>query len=194
MIAKRMNKRNAEALIDAGALDEFSTQRLSMVASLEDAFRYGELVQIEDENQIMIDFDLVSKPAMKMVKEHAGLRSLKERDVLGFYLTRHPIEDLRKQVDSSLSAIITLHEKRGFIKLLCTLERTREHRTKNNELMMFANGADESGKIDLVIFPSVYQKYKELLVKGNYLLVEANKKEPQSCIVNKVIKIEMSNP
>lgn len=191
IITKKINKKTVETLINAGALDDFNINRASLIATLDDAFRYGDLVKIEDENQIMIDFDLVSKPAMKLMKEHAGLRAAKEREVIGFYLSEHPIARLRKEVDSSLMPLITLLPKRGFVKFLCYLERTREHRTKNNELMMFGGASDDSGKLDLVIFPRTYERYREELVKGNYLLVEGMKKEDQSCIVNKVIKINL---
>lgn len=190
MVTKKINKKTVETLINAGALDDFKMNRASLVATLDDAFRYGDLVKIEDENQIMIDFDLVSKPAIKTMKEYAGVRAAKEREVIGFYLSNHPIAQLRQEVDAHLMPMITLVPKRGYVKFLCYLERTREHRTKNNELMMFGNASDDSGKLDLVIFPSTYAQYREVLIKGNYLLVEGTKKEDQSCIVNKIIKIE----
>lgn len=191
IITKKINKKTVETLINAGALDDFGINRASLIATLDDAFRYGDLVKIEDENQIMIDFDLVSKPAVKTMKEHAGLRAAKEREVIGFYLSEHPIAQLRKEVDPSLQPLVTLLTKRGFVKFLCYLERTREHRTKNNELMMFGGASDDSGKLDLVIFPKTYERYRDDLIKGNYLLIEGMKKEEQSCIVNKIIKINL---
>lgn len=190
MITKRVNKKTVEILINAGALDCFKVNRASLLATLDDAFRYGDLVKVEDENQIMIKFDLVSKPAIKQMRENAALRSHKEREAIGFYLSKHPIEQLRKDIDENLPPIITLTSKQGYVRFLCYLERTREHRTKTGDLMMFAGAADDSGRLDLVIFPKSYQQYRELLVKGNYLLIEGTKKEEHSCIVNKVLKIE----
>ena len=191
MVSKKVNKKTVEILIYAGALDEFKLNRATMIASLDDAYRYGELVKIEDENQIMIDFDLVSRPAIKMMKEHAAQRSAKEREVIGFYLSEHPIAQIRARVDESLLPLIIVNKKRGFVKFLCVLERLREHRTKKGELMVFGSGADDSGKMDLVIFPSTYQQYRDILIKGTYLLVEGTKKEDHSCIVNHMTKIEI---
>lgn len=189
---KKINKKTVETLIHAGALDEFKINRASMVASLDDAFRYADLVKIEDENQIMIDFDLVSKPAIKSMAESAAIRAEKERDVIGFYLSNHPIATLREKIDRSLPALIAIPEAyRGQVRFLCILERVREHRTKNNELMLFGVASDDTGKMDLVIFPRSYTQYRELLVKGNYVLIEGMKREDTSCIVNKVMKIEM---
>lgn len=189
MITKKVNKKTVETLIHAGALDCFKINRASLLATMDDAFRYGDLVKVEDENQIMIKFDLVSKPAVKTMRENATLRSMKEREAIGFYLSKHPIEELRKDINGKLQPIISLSAKRGYVQLLCYLERTREHRTKNGDLMMFGVGADDSGKIDLVIFPKIYQQYRDILIKGNYLLIDAMKKEEQSCIVNKIVYI-----
>lgn len=189
MVSKKVNKKTVEILIYAGALDEFHMNRATLLASLDDAYRYGELVKIEDENQIMIDFDLVSRPAIKARTENAALRSAKEREVIGFYLSKHPIAELRKQVDERLQPLISLTKSRGYVKFLCVLERMREHRTKNGALMVFGSGADDSGKMDLVIFPNTYQQYRDILIKGNYLLMEGTKKEEHSCIINRIIKV-----
>lgn len=189
---KKINKKTVETLIHAGALDDFKLNRASMIASMDDAFRYADLVKIEDENQIMIDFDLVSKPAIKTMSENASIRAQRERDVIGFYLSNHPIATLRKKIDPSLPALIAIApEYRGPVRFLCFLERVREHRTKNNELMLFGVAGDDTGKLDLVIFPRSYNQYKEVLIKGNYVLIEGMKKEDTSCIVNKVLKMEI---
>lgn len=190
MATKKINKKTVETLINAGALDDFKINRASLLASLDDAFRYGDLVKIEDENQIMIDFDLVSKPAIKGMRENAAVRAAKEREVIGFYLSTHPIAALRERVDASLPALLEYRNKLGYARFLCYIERTRQHRTKNNDLMLFAVGSDETSKIDLVIMPNVYQRHQEILVKGNYVLIEGKKDKETSCLVNKIIKID----
>ena len=49
------------------------------MASLEDALRYADLVKIEDVDQVLFDFDLVSKPAMTMMRDNAAIRAEKEK-------------------------------------------------------------------------------------------------------------------
>ena len=56
--------------------------------------------------------------------------------------------------------------------------------------MVFAVGADESAKIDLVCMPNVYRQYEALLVKGTYVLVEGKIEKENSCLVRKLSKIE----
>ncbi|MCI9312086.1 MAG: DNA polymerase III subunit alpha [Erysipelotrichaceae bacterium] len=191
MVSKKINKKTVETLIYAGALDDFKLNRATLIASLDDAYQYGDLVKIEDENQIMIDFDLVSRPALRQRSEQGALRAAKEREVIGFYLSKHPIQTLRDAYTPPLPPLISLANHRGFVTFLCVLERTREHRTKNHEQMLFGSASDDSGRLDLVIFPKVYTQYRDLLIKGNYLRIEGTKKEAHSCIVNRIEQIHL---
>ena len=56
MEGQKLGKKTMEMLIFAGALDEFKINRSSLLASLDDAIRYGDLVKIEDQDQILFDF------------------------------------------------------------------------------------------------------------------------------------------
>ncbi|MDE6476463.1 MAG: DNA polymerase III subunit alpha [Erysipelotrichaceae bacterium] len=192
--SKKVNRKNIESLIYAGALDEFSMNRSSMIASLEDALRYADLVKIEDENQIMINFDLVSKPVPIMVKENKMLQNEKEKEVIGFYLSDHPIYELRQKIDPSLKCLANLRKyTSGYVKFLCQIEKTKTHHTKNNELMLFVGVLDETGKFDLACMPNIYKRYGDILVKGNYLLVEGRIDRENSCLVKKLKKIDMQD-
>lgn len=186
----RISRKLVETLIYAGALDDFKMNRTSLIASLDDAFRYGDLVKIEDENQIMIDFDLVSKPAPHSLKENSFLCAEKEKEVLGFYLSSHPISQLRARIDPNLPGLIMLNQKRGWVKFICHVEKTRQHRTKNGDLMLFATVNDETGKFDLVIMPNIYAANGAILVKGTYLMVEGTIDRENSCLVKRISKIE----
>ena len=86
MNGNKIGKKTIEILIYAGALDCFKVGRASLMASLEDALRYADLVKIEDVDQVLFDFDLVSKPAMTMMRDNATIRSEKEKEAIGFYL------------------------------------------------------------------------------------------------------------
>ena len=57
--------------------------------------------------------------------------------------------------------------------------------------MLFGSASDDSGRLDLVIFPKVYAQYRDLLIKGNYLRIEGTKKEAHSCIVNRIEQIHL---
>ncbi len=186
---KKVSRKIIEALIDAGALDEFKEGRLSMKMTLDDAIRYGSLVRIEEESQTRIDLDLVSKPPMILVKENASAIAESEKEVLGFYLSNHPITKLRDSY-SQAKSIIELQDVKGYVNFVCFIERIKEHRTKNGDLMAFLSVSDETGKMDAVCMPNIYALKKDSLKRGNYLHIEGKIDKPNSCLVNKLQEIE----
>ncbi|MFR5527398.1 MAG: DNA polymerase III subunit alpha, partial [[Clostridium] innocuum] len=191
MNGNKIGKKTIEILIYAGALDCFKVGRASLMASLEDALRYADLVKIEDVDQVLFDFDLVSKPAMTMMRDNATIRSEKEKEAIGFYLSRHPIADVRSRMGMDLPILISLPKYKGrYVKFVCLVDRCRQYRTKNGDMMMFVIGSDETGKFDLVCMPNIYRQHADDLVKGNYLYVEGIVDKETSCLVKKLTRIE----
>ena len=191
MNGNKIGKKTIEILIYAGALDCFKVGRASLMASLEDALRYADLVKIEDVDQVLFDFDLVSKPAMTMMRDNATIRSEKEKEAIGFYLSRHPIADVRSRMGKDLPILISLPKYKGrYVKFVCLVDRCRQYRTKNGAMMMFVIGSDETGKFDLVCMPNIYRQHADDLVKGNYLYVEGIVDKETSCLVKKLTRIE----
>lgn len=191
MEGNKIGKKTMESLIYAGALDDFKINRSSLIASLDDAIRYANLVRIEDDNQVLFDFDLVSKPTLISLKENLTLKARKEKEMLGFYLSSHPIAQLRLKIGNDLVPIISLATKlHSYVKFVCMIEKTKQYRTKNGSLMMFVVGEDETGKFDLVCMPNIYEIHMQDLEKGNYLYVEGVVDKETSCLVKKITKIE----
>lgn len=189
---RRISRKIIESLIDAGGLDEFKQGRLSMKMSLDDALRYATLVSVDEGEQTRIDLELVSKPPMILTKENSAIISENEKEVLGFYLSKHPITQIRNLYHGAES-LIELYDKRGYVKLVCYIERVKEHRTKNGDLMAFLSASDETGKMDIVCMPNIYALKSDILKKGNYLYVEGKIDKPHSCLVNRVQLINKEN-
>ena len=191
MEGQKLGKKTMEMLIFAGALDEFKINRSSLLASLDDAIRYGDLVKIEDQDQILFDFELVSKPALTSLKENAAQRAEREKEMLGFYLSAHPITALRDKMQQGLVPLIALTSHlHSYVKFICMVERTKQFRTKTGHLMMFVVGSDETGKFDLVCMPNIYELHADDLIKGNYLYVEGVVDKETSCLVKKLTRIQ----
>lgn len=191
MSGHKIGKKSIEILIYAGALDGFGVNRSSMIASLDDALRYGDLVKIEDVDQVLFDFNLVSKPVMISLRENASIRAQREKDCIGFYLSKHPIEEIRKRVDDKLPSLVSLHTRRGYVKFVCQVEKIKQHRTKKGDMMAFVISGDETAKIDLVCMPNIYEVHIKSLVKGNYLYIEGIIDKEDSCLVKKMRLLQM---
>ncbi|MEG0077559.1 DNA polymerase III subunit alpha [Anaerorhabdus sp.] len=190
IMTKKVTRKVIECLIDAGALDEFKINRKSMQASLDDAIRYADLVRIETDGQARIDLGLVSKPVLYQIKEDPIERSEREKNVLGFYLGSHPILQIKKKHSILVEPLVKLRRTHGFVKGFCCISRVRQHRTKKGDLMAFVIGYDESGEMDLVFMPNIYQKVQAQLNKGKYIYFDGKVDEKESCLVNKIQVLE----
>ena len=58
-----INKKIIESCIMAGAMDCFKLSRATMLASLDDAIRFSDIIMIEDEHQLLLDYTLATPPA-----------------------------------------------------------------------------------------------------------------------------------
>ncbi|MGE5599082.1 MAG: DNA polymerase III subunit alpha, partial [Bacteroidota bacterium] len=97
-----------------------------------------------------------------------------EREVLGHYLTRHPLEKYRPALAGlEITAVEDLAEEgRSDLVLLCGLiNGLRSHRTRQGQRMLFATLEDLTGQVELVVFPSVLERQGRLLEPGVPLLV-----------------------
>lgn len=188
----KVNRKCLEDLIHAGAFDEFYLSRASMIASLDEGITYGELTRIEGENEISYNFEIVSKPIMHDVKDNLIYRSEKEKEVLGLYLSNHPITLLREQIAPNSLAIMHLanHQKQ-IVNFIAIIDYVKTHRTKHGDLMAFVNVHDETMKFDLVVMPNLYQIHEKSLVKGNYLYIEALIESDTKCLARKIKHIEL---
>jgi len=180
---RRISKRVIESLIDAGALDCFQLNRASMRASLEEALAYAELIKIEKNGVSQIDFNLVSEPVPYSIKEDEKIKLEKEKEVLGFFLSDHPIYRLKKEMQFDGDIISTISIGKERIRLFGYIHRVKTHRTKKGDMMAFLNFADESGEMDVVVMPNLYQRYQEFLNRNQFLLLEAKRDKMNSYVV-----------
>ncbi len=183
MLMYRFSQKVIESCIDAGTFDEFKVNRKSLRASLDEAISFANLVRIEVEGQTRIDLGLVSKPIMMSLKEDVMERSQREKQVLGFYFSSHPILQLKKIKNIQLANLAIMSQKNGVVQGFGMIQRVKQHRTKRGDLMAFVSVQDESSEFDLVFMPNTYVRYQEVLEKGIYLRFEGRKDKETSCII-----------
>ncbi len=96
-----------------------------------------------------------------------------ERELLGLYLSRHPLEDYRLLLSEQCSPIaeLTLTMDGRGVQIGGSVTESREITTKNGQKMAFVKVADLSGELELVLFPGVYQQTTGLWERDKILLV-----------------------
>jgi DNA polymerase-3 subunit alpha len=201
---RKVNKRVIESLIKCGAFDSTNDYRSRMMAALEDALDCGQRIQKErsDPQMSLFDFENTSTkslnvPSMPKVEEWGESELLMyEKEALGFYISRHPLERFRSQMekyaDVNAETIKEVNNRR-VVRFGGLIGSIKVIRTKREELMAFATIEDLYGSVEAVIFPGVYNSVNDLLVedKAVFLKGEAQKEEKNTKIlVDEIIPME----
>ncbi|UMY99380.1 DNA polymerase III subunit alpha [Roseburia rectibacter] len=179
---REVNKRAVENLIKAGACDGLDGNRQQMLLV------YNTLIDNlnqEKKNSLagqMSLFDLVSEEEKKAyevrfpnVEEYSKEIKLGfEKEVLGIYLSGHPLEEYEEKWRKNISAVTAdfmLDEETNAVKIKdnqsvviggIITEKTIKY-TKQNKAMAFITIEDLFGTVEVIIFPRDYEKYSRYL-------------------------------
>ncbi len=176
-----VNRKALESLVKAGALDGFAERSL-LANNIDTLLAYANRVQKDQASGQTdlfggqeVDSVLTMKLALKAaeVEFTAAEQLVWERELLGLYLSRHPLEDYRLLLSEQCSPIAELSvtmDGRG-VQLGGSVTEAREITTKNGQKMAFVKLADLSGELELVLFPGVYQQTTGLWERDKILLV-----------------------
>lgn len=113
-------------------------------------------------------------------------RAKKEFMVYGFYLSQHPVQQLRQERFKECIPFSQAENKTGFMQVIGRVTSFRTHTTKQGEPMCFVSLEDETGKIDIVLMPALYAKEKNQIAKDRIVFVQGNKNRPQSIVARKL--------
>ena len=179
---KDVNKRAIENFIKAGALDSLGGTRkqcMSVYVQILDNITKdkknnmaGQLslfdIAAEEDKD---DFDIKMPDVGEYPKE---MRLAFEKEVLGIYVSGHPLEEyhaLLQRHATHISTAFTIDEETGMCQVtdkeIVTIggmiaEKTIKY-TKNDKIMCFLNIEDMVGNIEVIVFPDAYQKFSNLL-------------------------------
>lgn len=180
---KKVNKKTIESLIKAGAFDNFGHNRNELLNGYSLYIDRAEKMRQEKEIGQTSLFSLVeeelegekisleSKPAFPKM-----MRLSLEKEVLGFYLTDHPLKGLEPLLKSWTSGKINelnQLEAKSKVTLLGLLHITKELITKKGTRMAFGQFEDLSGSLETVIFPNTFAEYENRLKTDDPLLITA---------------------
>lgn len=179
---REVNKRAVENLIKAGALDGLDGNRQQMITVFSTIMDNLASEKKKSMSGQMTLFDLVSEEEKKdyeirlpQLEEYSKEIKLGfEKEVLGIYLTGHPLEEYEERWRKNISAVTTdfvLDEETNEVKVKdnqkvtvggMITEKTIKY-TKNNKVMAFLTLEDLVGTVEVIVFPNSYEKYSSLL-------------------------------
>lgn len=180
--SRKVNKKVIESLVRVGAFDRFST-RSSILENLDEiraqAQQFKSDVEGQDSLFMSLDDSSVNqvKDTFPQLEEYPQAELLAyEKELLGFYLTEHPMAKTLKHTAQQADRLIhdldpDIHKDQVFV-LGGILTGIREVRTKKkNEKMAFGTLEDQSGAIRVVCFPRTYQQAEKYFKDDNAVLV-----------------------
>ena len=186
-----MNKRAIENLIHAGACDCFEGTRKQLMAVYPGMLEQVALEAKESITGQMSLFDFM-KPEEKKRYENAlpdigdftkETRLAFEKEVLGIYLSGHPMdeyEDLWRSRITAVSTDFALDEETGSTRVqqdarvviggMITSKSVKY--TKQGKTMAFITVEDLLGSVEVIVFPGSYEKYRDLLEEDEKVFIE----------------------
>lgn len=187
-----VNKRAVESLIKAGALDSFNIFRSKLLAVYEklmDGVYSNQKRNIDGQISLFaLDDSNINLPEIQYpnIKEF-NKRSLlfMEKEMTGLYISGHPLDDykesLKVQTTTTIENINKSYEL--FIENLNNsiedqempikdndnvilggiLTEVKQKVTRNNTIMAFVQLEDLSGTIEVIVFPKVLDRYRDVI-------------------------------
>ncbi len=173
---RNLNKKSLEALICAGAFDRFG-DRGQLYGNLDNLLAYNrEHVAGKESNQdsLFADLGSISNLTLYQVDAVSVTQKLQwEKDLLGVYVSGHPLDDLKSEVDSRprISAVRSGY-KGTTVVTTGLIESVRELLTKKGDRMAFVKLVDQTDSIELVAFPETYHEQREVLQPGTCVAIK----------------------
>lgn len=175
-----VNKRVFEGLVYAGAFDSTVGSRAQNLAVVEDALEYAQRANNQKNDNMFSLFGeeevVPTDPELPNVAEWDLKKSLaKEREVLGFYLTSHPLSNYAAEYSSfaagSLGEPETFTE--GSVVFACgVITDVKTKIDKSNKQMAFFKLDDFSGSCECLMFSKTYEVYGKYIEEENTVLVK----------------------
>ena len=113
-----------------------------------------------------------SLPPMEPWKETEVLA--REKAVLGFYLSGHPLDKYREEIEafSNVQLGNALAVKTGSIARACGIVAAVKRKIdKKGNTMAFVTVEDFTGKADCIVFSDAFQKHNKILVPDSMVMV-----------------------
>jgi DNA polymerase-3 subunit alpha len=172
---RRVNRRVVESLVKCGAFDSLHPSRAAVWAGLDTALEAGAAAQRDREIGQGNLFgagpgaDAAPEPRLPEAPGWTDRQRLEyEKEVLGFYVTGHPLSAVGPALarfTDTVAAQVEGREGRE-VRVGGLLTAMRETRTRRGALMAFGTLEDLTGSFDLVVFAETYAQHGSLLKRA----------------------------
>ncbi|USN53167.1 MAG: DNA polymerase III subunit alpha [Candidatus Nomurabacteria bacterium] len=177
--SKDVNKKSLEALIKAGALDCVGG-RSALLHNLETILSFAKQVgQEKDQRQTNLFGMLPNTHARKLtLMEAEPLDKMQrlswERELLGLYLSDHPLSQYREALAKISTPILGLDQapRSRMISIAGIVTQVQRITTRKGDAMLFVRIEDMSGSVEVLVFPKLYLDTSHEWIEESLVLVK----------------------
>ncbi len=177
---RRVNKKTVECLIKAGALDDYGFNRSELMQGYGKFIERAEAKRRDEalgQSSLFAMTENSDQDSVKLDPCAEWSRSAKlafEKEVLGFYLSGHPLDSYGNLLSRYTTGTVFELEKtpsKSKVVIAGLVTNLKEIITKKGTRMAFGNLEDTTGALELVIFPDVFAQTEQMLKSDGALIV-----------------------
>ncbi|MEX0598943.1 MAG: OB-fold nucleic acid binding domain-containing protein [Candidatus Paceibacterota bacterium] len=186
--AKELNKKNLEALIKSGALDEFEP-RYILIHNLENILGFIRTIATHNstvpQNSLFgaavptspkLELEIIPANPSENLNQILEL----ENQYLGLWISTHPIDEYKeilKELNSPNIKEIKESKRKTNLILTGVIKDVKIINTKSGSKMAFVNLEDISDNIEVIIFPSIYRSFGDELSTGAGFAIKGKRQD-----------------
>ncbi|MGR6836874.1 DNA polymerase III subunit alpha [Syntrophomonas erecta] len=176
----QINKRALENLIVAGCFDSMGITRKQALSIMEECVDMAlQVKQYQNSNQLSLfgdTIDMVEEPQPRVKGEFPTRECLKrEKEVLGFYVSANPLDEFRPILN-----LVTTHgleeltgESDGtYVRVAGMIINLSRRVSKKGDSYARFDLEDLTGRMEMIVFPSVFRTIGGLLEPDRAVIVE----------------------
>ncbi|MFA3784128.1 DNA polymerase III subunit alpha [Melioribacteraceae bacterium 4301-Me] len=176
-----VNKRALEGLVVAGAFDSLKGTRAQLFTAIEQALDFGSKLQSAKASHAESLFGDAEEeihfqePSLPNVPEWESKETMaKEREVLGVYLTDHPLSKFELEYNSFANIHLGDSLTYNFnetVRACGVITQFRTKIDKSGKKMAFFKLDDLSGSCECLMFSKVYAEYENIILPESTVLI-----------------------
>ena len=196
-----VNKRTLEGLVLAGAFDSINNCRAILFAVIEDALDFGHKAQnskLNSENSLFGDLEEVkfTEPEMPKVPLWSQKEKLaREREVIGFYVTGHPLRKYELEYNSFTTIQLgetEVLEETDSVRACGVITALKTKIDKSGRTMAFFTLDDFGGSCECLMFAKIYELYGKFIKEEECIFINGKPESSGDAIkihINEVVPL-----
>ncbi len=189
-----MNKRQIESLIKVGAFEGMGRNRAQLMSMYEEIVDSATNISRTTAHGQTDIFSMIDNDAHKNVLPQFDFPEIEEfsqkellmfeKEISGLFFSGSILDSYSKHISkikpTNIVNVIGNEEKessfkeKDSVKLVGIVVSRTVKQTKNKENMAFVTLEDESGTIEIIAFPKIYEKFADVLVLENVISITGN--------------------